>query len=327
MEHDFLCPRCGARMRLPACMACGDAVPVSDGVYRFCDGAAVKLEGEKQYIGYDNIGEDFEPEAVYGVVDPLARHGVYAACAGLIARRFGTDIRVLDLGAGLGSAAIPLAAQGIDTVAADISAVMLGIAAKRADGRFDKLVLAQMNAYELMLPDNSVDIVVENALLHLVDEPEVVIREMVRVLKPNGKLIRYASPGLPLTEAEKAQSRECNRVLSDISDCYYQYLEGHHYRSVVFQRDFGALLARYFAPPVREVAEGFAEVFTDKMKFRLHRLRTGAHSDLQGTPKALLDAAWRHADRYAWARYGEDYAEIKGFARYGAAVEVYAVTK
>lgn len=325
MEHYFLCPKCRARMLLPDCSVCGYSVPVSDSIYRFCDGAAVKLEGEKQYIGYDNIGEDFEPEVVYWDANHVERYGVYAACGELIARRFGTDICVLDLGAGLGSAAIPLAKCGVCTIAADISAVMLGTAAKRAGGRFDNLVLAQMNAYELMLPDGSVDIVVENAMLHLVDEPEAVIREIVRVLKPNGKLIRYASPGLPLTAEEKARSRHCNRVLDDITDCYYRYLEEHHYRSTVFQRDCEALLERYFAPPVREVAEGFAEVFTDKMKFRLHRLRTGAHSDLQGTPKALLDSAWRHADQYARGKYGEDYAEIKGFARYGAAVDVYTV--
>lgn len=59
-----------------------------------------------------------------------------------------------------------------------------------------------MNAYYTPLADNSVDIVIENAMLHLVDNPGKVISEIVRVLKPDGKLIRYGSYGQPLTDEE-----------------------------------------------------------------------------------------------------------------------------
>ena len=296
-------------------------------IYHFCSDAPIKLEGDQQYIGYDNIGEDFEPEVIYWNTNHVERYGVYAACADLIAQKFGTNICVLDLGAGLGTASIPLAKNGIYTIAVDISAIMLSTAAKRANGRFEHLILARMNAYDLMLPDNSVDIVVENAMIHLVDEPERVIEEIVRVLKPNGKLIRYRSPGMKLTKEEAAQNRYCNQVLSDISDRYYTYLADHHYPSVGFDRDDGPALAQHFTQPYHEIANGFTEVFTDKMKFRLHRMKTGAHSDLQQTPKELLDAAWQHADQYARNQYGDKYAEIKGFAKYGAALDIYTVKK
>lgn len=63
------------------------------------------------------------------------------------------------------------------------------------------------------------------------------------------------------------------------------------------------------------------------MKFRLHRMKTGAHSDLQRTPKELIDAAWKDTDNYARKKYGDDYAEIKGFSRYGAALDIYTVKK
>ena len=72
---------------------------------------------------------------------------------------------------------------------------MLGTAVKRANGRYPNLILAQMNAYDIMLPDNSVDIVVENAMIHLVNDPELVIKEISRILKPGGKLIRFGSRG------------------------------------------------------------------------------------------------------------------------------------
>ena len=204
---------------------------------------------------------------------------------------------------------------------------MLGTAVKRSKGRYKNLILAQMNAYDLMLPDESIDIVVENAMIHLVDEPELVIKEIARVLKPGGKLIRYSSPGMPLTKEEAEQDQYCNAVLSDISDYYYKYLEEHHYQSTVFNVDYRMVLQQYFEEPCRKFFEGFEEVFTDKMKFRLHRMKTGAHSDLQRTPKTLIEAAWKNTDAYAQQKYGSAYAEIKGFSRYGAALEIYTVKK
>lgn len=327
MEHYYLCPKCKSKILLPRCNTCGYEIPFVNTIYRFNSDVSVKLEGDKQYIGYDNIGEDFEPEVTYWDTNNTERYGVYAACGNLIAKKFGTKISVLDLGAGLGTASIPLAKKGIYTIAADISAVMLGTAAKRAKGLYDNLILAQMNAYDIMLPDNSIDIVIENAMLHLVDKPELVIKEISRVLKPTGKLIRYGSPGLPVTKEESEQNNYCNAVLSDISDYYHNYLESHNYQSSSFNVNYETALLQYFESPYNEIAEGFEEVFTEKMKFRLHRMKTGAHSDLQRTPKELIDAAWRSADEYARKKYGNDYTDIKGFSRYGAALDIYTVKK
>lgn len=327
MKQFYLCPKCKAKMLLPGCDSCGYEIPFINSIYRFCDDISVKLEGNKKYIGYDDIGEDFEPEVTYWDANNTERYGVYAVCGDLIARKFGTEIKVLDLGAGLGTASIPLAKNGVYTIAADISTVMLGTAARRAKGRYDNLILTQMNAYDIMLPDESVDIVVENALIHLVNEPELVIKEISRVLKPGGSLIRYRSPRMTLTRKETEQNKYCNSVLSDISDHYYNYLESHNYQSSAFNVDSRTFLLQYFESPYNEIAEGFEEVFTDKMKFRLHRMKMGAHSDLQKTPKELIYAAWQNTDEYARKKYGDDYAEIKGFSRYGAALEIYTVKK
>ena len=56
-------------------------------------------------------------------------------------------------------------------------------------------------------------------------------------------------------------------------------------------------------------------------------MKTGAHSDLQKTPKELINAAWENTDKYARQKYGDDYAEIKGFSKYGAALDIYTVKK
>lgn len=37
------------------------------------------LEGERQYIGYDDIGEDFETEVTYWDVNNTEKYVVYAA--------------------------------------------------------------------------------------------------------------------------------------------------------------------------------------------------------------------------------------------------------
>ena len=129
MKQYYLCPKCKSKTLLPRCN-CGYEIPFVNSIYRFFNGASVKLEGDKQYIGYDNIGEDFEPEVTYWDANTTERYGVYAACGDLIAKKFGTKINVLDLGAGLGTASIPLAKDGIYTIAVDISAVMLDTAAK-----------------------------------------------------------------------------------------------------------------------------------------------------------------------------------------------------
>ena len=55
------------------------------------------------------------------------------------------------------------------------------------------------------------------------------------------------------------------------------------------------------------------------------KLYHGTH--LQRTPKGLIDVAWKSTDEYACEKYGYDYAEIKGFSRYGAALDIYTVKK
>ena len=52
MEHYFLCPKCRIKTLLPVCNNCGYKIPLINSIYRFCNDTSVKLEGEKQYIGY-----------------------------------------------------------------------------------------------------------------------------------------------------------------------------------------------------------------------------------------------------------------------------------
>lgn len=322
-QEIFICLECNSLLNAFACRKCGHGILKENSVYQFCSDPPMKLEGEDKYIGYDNIGENFEPEVTFWDTNNTERYGVYETCSNIVADYFGNNITVLDLGAGLGTASVPLARNGIFTIADDISNVMLSTIVKRAKGRYDKLICARMNAYSIPMADNTVDVVIENAMLHLVDDPEKVIREIVRVLKEDGCLVRYCSYGLPLSEEEAKQNAYCNDVLNDITDVFYKTLESYGHKSIWFENHFIDILPKYFEKPYNEAAVGFSEVFTEKLKFRLYRLKTGAHSDLQNTPEDLISRAWQEADRYATEKYGDDYIEIKGFSRYGACLDIY----
>lgn len=56
-------------------------------------------------------------------------------------------------------------------------------------------------------------------------------------------------------------------------------------------------------------------------------MKTGAHSDMQTTPRELINIAWDATDKYAREKYGDNYLEIKGFSRYGAAIDIYKIKK
>lgn len=323
----FLCPKCKCKLESFQCTACGYKIPQIKSIFQFCEDPSIKLSGDNQYIGYDGIGEDFEPAITYWDANNIERYGVYEACGDLIAKKFGSNITVLDLGAGLGTASLPLVKNGIHTIAVDISNVMLSTAIKRAKGRLDNLICARMNAYELMLEDNSVDIIVENAMIHLVDNPEGVLLEIVRVLKPGGCLVRYGSYAQLLNEEETKTNAYCNSVLTDITDVFYRRLTQLGHKSIWFDNHANELISEYFESPYNAIAEGFSEIFTEKLIFRLHRMKTGAHSDMQNIPKEWITQAWENADCYAREKYGDDYMSIKGFSRYGAVIDVYKVKK
>lgn len=95
--------------------------------------------------------------------------------------------RLLDLGCGAGENSVYFTQRGAECVATDYSPGMVEKASKLAVANGVEIEARTMNAAEIDFPDNSFDIVYAANLLHHLPEPEVVIREMHRVLKPGGK--------------------------------------------------------------------------------------------------------------------------------------------
>jgi len=95
--------------------------------------------------------------------------------------------RLLDLGCGAGENSVYFAKKGAHCVAADYSPKMVEVACQLAAANGVQIQGRTMNAIALDSPDNTFDFVYASNLLHHLPDPQTVIREMHRVLKPGGK--------------------------------------------------------------------------------------------------------------------------------------------
>ena len=93
-----------------------------------------------------------------------------------------------DIGAGTGFVTEGLIQKGLKVLAIDQSEEMLEeMKRKFADAKSVKYHVGE--AGKLPVPDNTVDYTFANMYLHHVERPLEAIKEMVRILKPGGKLV------------------------------------------------------------------------------------------------------------------------------------------
>lgn len=104
--------------------------------------------------------------------------------------------RALEIGCGTGFFLLNLMQAGVISAGAvtDISPGMVGVAQQNAaslgfavDGRV-------ADAESLPYPDNSFDLVVGHAVLHHIPDVELALREVLRVLRPGGRLVFAGEP-------------------------------------------------------------------------------------------------------------------------------------
>ncbi len=108
-------------------------------------------------------------------------HFTWQALIGLIPG----DWRVADIGCGTGNAAEILAPHVAEVIAIDIAKSMLSAARKRLKGQGNvSFLLADLRS--LPLPDGEIDAAVCVLVLHHIDDPQRVLAEMARILRPGG---------------------------------------------------------------------------------------------------------------------------------------------
>jgi ubiquinone/menaquinone biosynthesis C-methylase UbiE len=103
----------------------------------------------------------------------------------------GPGLRVLDLGCGDGTTALPLAQAGAEVVGIDIARNLLEAATKRAQqAGLTRLRFQEGDACDLQgVADNSFDLTISMFGAMFAPKPFDVAREMVRVTKPGGRIV------------------------------------------------------------------------------------------------------------------------------------------
>jgi demethylmenaquinone methyltransferase/2-methoxy-6-polyprenyl-1,4-benzoquinol methylase len=107
--------------------------------------------------------------------------------------------RVLDIAAGTGTSSAALAKSGAEVIALDFSAGMVEEGRKR----HPDLVFVQGDAMKLPFADGEFDAVTISFGLRNVQQPQVALAEMRRVLKPGGRVVicEFSRPPLAVLRA------------------------------------------------------------------------------------------------------------------------------
>jgi demethylmenaquinone methyltransferase/2-methoxy-6-polyprenyl-1,4-benzoquinol methylase len=109
-------------------------------------------------------------------------------------------MRILDVATGTGMVAFAHAARGAEVVGVDQSEAMLNGALARLRGTpelADRLSFVQGQAEALPFADGEFDALSFTYLLRYVDDPVATMRELVRVVKPAGRIgmVEFGVPG------------------------------------------------------------------------------------------------------------------------------------
>lgn len=101
-------------------------------------------------------------------------------------------VRVLDVGTGTALIPLELCARDLPTqvTAIDLAAHMLQLGQRNVirAGLQSQIKLEQVDAKQLPYADGAFDWVISNSIVHHIPDPQLVVREMARVLKPGGLL-------------------------------------------------------------------------------------------------------------------------------------------
>jgi len=143
--------------------------------------------------GYTRVSSCYDETRFVGVAESF----MITALLGILNVQPG--MRVLDVAAGTGRTAIPLAGTGAMVMALDLTAAMLAHAqAKARSLNLDNLNIQQANARFLPFPDHTFDVVLSFRFFHLfsLEDQQALLDELHRVAKPGGGVfVEYNNAG------------------------------------------------------------------------------------------------------------------------------------
>ena len=108
------------------------------------------------------------------------------------------ESKVLEVGCGTGSTAILHAPYAAHITATDISQKMLAIAAEKTKQKgINNITYQQCSAYSLNFKRESFDMVMAHSLLHLVDDPQGLLRNFYELITPGGVVVTNTVCNIP----------------------------------------------------------------------------------------------------------------------------------
>lgn len=120
-----------------------------------------------------------------------------------------SNMAIADLGAGDGYISRSVAGMVQKVVAVDLSAEMLKELRKKAEeAGIGNIETLEGDGCDLPLANSSVDVVCSSMYLHHIDEPEMAVKEMKRVLKPGGTVF--------LADFKEHSNKELKEKMHDV---------------------------------------------------------------------------------------------------------------
>jgi demethylmenaquinone methyltransferase/2-methoxy-6-polyprenyl-1,4-benzoquinol methylase len=195
--------------------------------------------------------EDKAPQEVAAMFDDIA-DGYDRLNAVLKAVKAQPGERVLDLAAGTGTSSVPFVRAGAQVVPTDFSLGMLE-AGKAARPR---LPFTAGDAVRLPFADASFDAVSISFGLRNVVDPDTALREMLRVTRPEGRLVICEFSHVRWLPLRRAYEIYLDRVLTPVAGTLSRNTGAYDYlgESIKAWPDQPALAARIAAAGWREVA-------------------------------------------------------------------------
>ena len=217
----FICPMCKNKMSLPRCNCCGNIIRQKNNIWQISDMPDLVIGNDvDQYIGYEHIGESYSGRRRYLIEerDRLAAKEISVVNkAGIL----------LDLACGDGCFTVPCAGIGVWVIAGDISNKMLSILqdkARRNQVSLENVTLCRINALDIPLADECIDTVVANSVLHLISNPQKVLREIYRVLRKGGAFVCLEDqPGR--SAGDVYDNQKYNEMVSSFYNGYWNKLK------------------------------------------------------------------------------------------------------
>lgn len=135
----------------------------------------------------ENVARFWDKKAESYAKQPVADEAAYQKKLEVTRDYLRPDMNVIEFGCGTGSTAIVHAPYVKQIRATDISQEMINIAKEKANAKnINNVSFECATIEELEVPNQSVDVVLALSVLHLLEDKEVAIEKIFKMLKPGG---------------------------------------------------------------------------------------------------------------------------------------------